>query len=980
MKTTADLFEAFLKCPTTCWLRATGELPTGNTYAQWVQAQNESFRAKETERLLAETPPGESARSPSPENLKASKWRLAVDLPMQTSGPLLPRSSRRQEAQTSSPLPSNLNSQPADQSLVTSAATHQGDGAQSDFIIETRLHAVERVPSEGRGRAAQFIPVRFIFRNKLTKDDRLLLAFDTFVLSAALGREIALGRIIHGDDHATLKVKTSALAGEVRKSLDKLAALLSSPAPPDLVLNRHCAECEFQARCRQKAVQKDDLSLLAGMSAKERQKLRSKGIFTVTQLSYTFRPRRRPKKLRNKREKYHHSLKALAIREKKIHIVGSPELKIEGTPVYLDVEGLPDRDFYYLIGLRIGNGESAVQHSLWADTVEDEGKIWREFLGILKTVEKPVLIHYGSYETTFLHRMCERYGEPAEGSVAAKAIQTAVNLLSVTFAQVYFPTFSNGLKEIAGNLGFRWSDPTATGIRTVVWRQEWEASRVSAAKQGLITYNAEDCAALEAVAHKFPDLHQSSPQAGIPFHGEVVDTAKLKREHPYGFKRNTFAFPEMNAINNAAYWDYQRERVYVKSGRSLKHAVRRKARSARVLPPNKTVECARPRYCPRCNSRDFFKHTKHCKTVFDLKFMRCGVKRWITRYRFHWYQCQKCGAVFPPEEKSWARGTFGSEIIAYALYLNIELRLPQMHVDQSLNRLFGFDLAVGQATQRIKEQAAKTYRDTYEALLKGLCSGRLLHADETKISIRGNDGFVWVFANMEEVAYVYSETREGDLLQTMLKDFKGVLVSDFYAAYDAIQCPQQKCLIHLIRDLNDDVLKHPYDEELKRLALAFAVLLKPMVETIDRYGLKCHFLRKHLSAVDGFYRQISELTLHSETAVKLKERLEKNRDKLFTFLNFDGVPWNNNNAEHAVKPFAKLRHIIGGVTTEKGIQDYLVLLSLCETCKYIGLDFLDFLRSGEKDIHAFAESRPGRRRRSPIREPKVPPADAPAGK
>src|SRR5207247_7801492 len=106
--------------------------------------------------------------------------------------------------------------------------------------------------------------------------------------------------------------------------------------------------CEFQTRCRKIAVEKDDLSLLAGMSAKERQKLRSKGIFTVTQLSYTFRPRRRPKRLRDKREKYHHSLKALAIREKKIHILGSPELKIEGTPVYLDVEGLPGRDCYCL--------------------------------------------------------------------------------------------------------------------------------------------------------------------------------------------------------------------------------------------------------------------------------------------------------------------------------------------------------------------------------------------------------------------------------------------------------------------------------------------------------------------------------------------------------------------------------------------------------------------------------------------------------
>src|SRR5437899_12004916 len=111
---------------------------------------------------------------------------------------------------------------------------------------------------------------------------------------------------------------------------------------------------------------------------------------------------------------------------------------------------------------------------------------------------------------------------------------------------------------------------------------------------------------------------------------------------------------------------------------------------------------------------------------------------------------------------------------------------------------------------------------------------------------------------MEEVAYVYSETREGDLLHTMLKDFKGVLVSDFYAAYDAIHCPQQKCLIHLIRDLNDDVLKHPFDEELKHIVQKFTILLKPMVETIDRYGLKKRFLKKHLPSVKRFYRQISE--------------------------------------------------------------------------------------------------------------------------
>src|SRR5437016_4415583 len=151
-----------------------------------------------------------------------------------------------------------------------------------------------------------------------------------------------------------------------------------------------------------------------------------------------------------------------------------------------------------------------------------------------------------------------------------------------------------------------------------------------------------------------------------------------------------------------------------------------------------------------------------------------------------------------------------------------------VHIASKLNRLFGFHLGSTNIGD-FKAGAAENYKGTYDTLVKRLCSGRLLHADETKINVRDKGGFVWVFANMEEVAYVYSETREGDLLHTMLKDFKGVLVSDFYAAYDSIHCPQQKCLVHLIRDLNDDVLKHPYDKELKQVALAFTVLLKPMV-------------------------------------------------------------------------------------------------------------------------------------------------------
>ena len=65
--------------------------------------------------------------------------------------------------------------------------------------------------------------------------------------------------------------------------------------------------------------------------------------------------------------------------------------------------------------------------------------------------------------------MCERHGGPPNGSGAAKALESPVNLLSVIFGQIYFPTYSNGLKEIAGWLGFRWSDRDSSGLQSIVW-------------------------------------------------------------------------------------------------------------------------------------------------------------------------------------------------------------------------------------------------------------------------------------------------------------------------------------------------------------------------------------------------------------------------------------------------------------------------------------------------------------------------------
>jgi predicted RecB family nuclease len=816
--------------------------------------------------------------------------------------------------------------------------------------VHSRLHALELIRSASKTRDHLYIPLRFVPSEKLSIDDRLLLAFDAFALSQTCGKTPHVGRIIHASQYATVTVPLAGLLDKVRLVLGNMAAQQVSTTAPPLVLNKHCAECEFRSRCRQTAIEKDDLSLLPNIGEKERKKQNDKGIFTVLQLSYTFRPRRRPARGLLKHQP---ALKALALRKNQIHILGTPAVSQSGTPVYLDVEGDPDRDFYYLIGLRIGSGGSAVHYSFWANDFADERTVWEGCLRVLSMIDNPRLIHYGSYETHFLKRMRTRYPDIESPSFLGHLISSALNLLSVIYAHVYFPTYSNGLKEVASYLGFRWTDGTASGLTALVWRSQWESSHDPSLKEKLLAYNAEDCAAAEKVTEAICAICRSSSPEDAP-NLTAVNVDSLKREYPQRFGEVKFALPEFQQINDAAYWDYQRNKVYIRSNQRLKRISRKTAmeRTLAKVPVNKviTVEEQRPASCRCCNSTLIYRFGRMSQIVYDLIFSTSGVKRWVTRYSFSRYICWHCKATL---QLYIHKQKYGIGLRSYLLYEIIELQIPQNAISKIVRQLFSLPLSRG-AVNRVKATEADRYEGTYRAILDRVAAGNLVHADETKVAINGKEGYVWVFTNLEDVAFVYSETREASTIQDVLRDFRGVLVSDFYAGYDSIECPQQKCLIHLIRDMNDDLCKQPYNEEIRTMAQAFSDLVKPMIESVDRFGLKAHHLRKHGRSVNRFYDALFKRDYQTDVAAGYKKRFRKNRNKLFTFLDHDGVPWNNNNAEHAIKAFVRLRRSIGGQSSAKGIRDYLVLLSISETCKYKGVNFLRFLQSGQVDIDYFA--------------------------
>jgi hypothetical protein len=300
------------------------------------------------------------------------------------------------------------------------------------------------------------------------------------------------------------------------------------------------------------------------------------------------------------------------------------------------------------------------------------------------------------------------------------------------------------------------------------------------------------------------------------------------------------------------------------------------------------------------------------------------------------------------------------------MHQHIAHRVSGPIVSEMIREFFGLTVCPAEVT-RFRPMMARYYESSYQIILKKILSSFVVQMDETEVQLRNKKGYVWVITTSEEVVYMYRPTREGDFLNDLLKDFHGILVTDFYAAYDSIDCAQQKCNLHLMRDMNQELLNNPFDEELQSITGAFGAILRGIVVTIDEHGLKRRHLMKHEPEVVKFFASLDEQSFRSESAEALRTRLIKSRDKLFTFIHHDGVPWNNNTPENAIRRFAYYRDGNPGRLKEAGLKEYLLLLSLCQTCKYKNISFLRFLLSKQRDIDAFRQ-RPRRRVRVPAIE------------
>jgi predicted RecB family nuclease len=537
-------------------------------------------------------------------------------------------------------------------SVLKQGAPLLADIAIEDECLSLRLDALMRVDGASELGAHHYAPVLHCHGPKVGRHQKLLIAVQGLALGGVQGKVPDFGLVARGAEGRLGKVRLDAkLYRQAQQVLDELKRLQAGGEAPRLMLNRHCHACEFRQRCRAEAEKDDDLSLLQGMTEVEIGRQNSKGIFTVRQLFYTFRVRRRNKRAKKRDFPRSFALQALAIRENKIHVHGSYAVPSSPASVYLDIEGLPDRGTYYLIGLVVADGVES-RHSFWADGEADQPAIFDRLLEKLNQYTEHRLFHFGDYESRALLRIRSRLAQEQQEQLD-KVLVRAVNVLSIIGPYVYFPTHSCGLKDIGRSIGCVWSEPDASGLQSVVWRTAWERSRDESVKERLLRYNEEDCLALKAVVDLLARIAPAEVATGdavSPTSSEVVRTDDLPkapgRRHQFGKKDS--CLPGFDYVNQCAYFDHQRDKVFARTNPRLK-AVKRRRKGRPSARINKVVELACER-CPACNSRKIRQAGLIARKIIDLKFPRDGVKRWVTQYRSWNYICEKCGSNFTHPE------------------------------------------------------------------------------------------------------------------------------------------------------------------------------------------------------------------------------------------------------------------------------------------------------------------------------------------
>jgi len=302
----------------------------------------------------------------------------------------------------------------------------------------------------------------------------------------------------------------------------------------------------------------------------------------------------------------------------------------------------------------------------------------------------------------------------------------------------------------------------------------------------------------------------------------------------------------------------------------------------------------------------------------------------VTRYKHYEYWCGHCHAavIAPHAPDEIPYGHLGPRVLSVMAMLKYHYVLPGNKIKAVLQELCGLKVSEGGIAQALQRLGRYLGEET-EVILGRIRQAAYKHADETGWKINGKNHWLWAFVNEMWAYYVIHKSRASKVPKEVLGNpVQGILISDFHGAYGKLTGKKQKCLVHLKREMKECRGKDPPEEYLEPYRKLRRILSDATRLEHRRPDMSGLVFRRRTRRLKERLTDFACAPYRDRNWKRLSKRLLKHEDEMFTFLDFPGLPKDNNQAERLIRPHVILRNRSFQNRTEKGSQAHGKLTSI----------------------------------------------------
>ena len=338
--------------------------------------------------------------------------------------------------------------------------------------------------------------------------------------------------------------------------------------------------------------------------------------------------------------------------------------------------------------------------------------------------------------------------------------------------------------------------------------------------------------------------------------------------------------------------------------------------------------------CPDCQSEPGKPDKIRKRYTEDIP----PVETEVTEHTIHGYWCPCCKkTVYAKVSDALPNAMIGIRVVVFTAWLHYLVGVGVNNIVRILNFTANFKITAGGLTQAWK-RLADHLEPSYEKIRKSLSEGAVLHADETGWRINGITHWPWCFATKTLCFYIVDKSRGSPVvIEVVGALFKGILITDFWGAYNVVGAlAKQKCFFHFFTALvkTDKTNK---SREWKAFRKKLGRLSRDAIRPRERRDkLDEHVFQRRLARLRSRLAQLAQKNPADDKDVnRIKKRLRRHKDELFTFLEHEGVSPYNNHAEQQMRTPAINRKISHQNRSREGAGTQAILMTLFKSayCK-----------------------------------------------